>query len=556
MKQTSNVGRWTWLASLLIAASSVVACGELHDPDAFATSTAPIQGGAVDEETTSVVGIAIQQGFAGGLCSGSLIAPNMVLTAQHCVSRIPPGGIICGQATFGETYRPTSFSVTTATNMTTARRDAFYSVRSVHVPRAGGDVCGEDIAVLILDQPIPASEAVPLVPRIDDEPLRAERYSALGYGHVGDDSGAGIRRKVSGRNILCSGVACTQFGNFVRESEFVGDRGACQGDSGGPAIDEMGRVMGALSRGGDGCRFPTYAGVWAWTEWLTEIGHEAAEVGGYTPPIWVLTGVSDGSFEDRDEDGIPDEIDNCPDVPNPDQSDVDRDGVGDACDDNDNRDRGGRCAVCNGCFADDECPSGGECVDFGGGGVCTFDCSDGFACPDGTQCFDLPAGGATRSLCLNADAASEGVCASGFICGGLVSDVPDDGCRVCAPCYLNTDCGADGFCMETSGGTYCTTSCDDDNPCPGDATCFNVGDDRLCFNPDAGAAGVCHGSYLCEATTGSDDDGPGGDAAPGGGAGGSSSQGGGGCSATRGTSPGAAWTLALLALAAGGRRRR
>ena len=38
------------------------------------------------------------------------------------------------------------------------------------------------------------------------------------------------------------------------------------------------------------------------------------------------------SADDTDSDGIPDSEDNCPDVPNPDQTDVDVDGVGDACD--------------------------------------------------------------------------------------------------------------------------------------------------------------------------------------------------------------------------------
>lgn len=36
---------------------------------------------------------------------------------------------------------------------------------------------------------------------------------------------------------------------------------------------------------------------------------------------------------DRDGDGIPDEDDNCVDTPNPDQADLDGDGLGDACDD-------------------------------------------------------------------------------------------------------------------------------------------------------------------------------------------------------------------------------
>jgi hypothetical protein len=43
--------------------------------------------------------------------------------------------------------------------------------------------------------------------------------------------------------------------------------------------------------------------------------------------------MADAPLPDQDDDGRPDMMDNCPALPNPDQSDVDHDGAGDVCDD-------------------------------------------------------------------------------------------------------------------------------------------------------------------------------------------------------------------------------
>ncbi len=49
-------------------------------------------------------------------------------------------------------------------------------------------------------------------------------------------------------------------------------------------------------------------------------------------------GVGDACVGDFDGDGVPDSADNCPEDPNPDQADVDLDGIGDVCDDDSDND--------------------------------------------------------------------------------------------------------------------------------------------------------------------------------------------------------------------------
>jgi choice-of-anchor A domain-containing protein len=80
---------------------------------------------------------------------------------------------------------------------------------------------------------------------------------------------------------------------------------------------------------------------------------------------------------DCDSDGIPDTLDNCRCVSNPNQTDDDEDGVGDACD--------------PGCHVNADCDDGDACtVDTcnGSGGSCSHVPSEDSAC-SGDDCFDV-----------------------------------------------------------------------------------------------------------------------------------------------------------------------
>lgn len=323
------------LAAVTMATTACVP--EDADPDVqtFHTTSQQIQGGEIDRTHPGVVGLVMTSGYSVGTCSGSLIAPNLVLTAQHCVAEIASEYIRCGRTSFGDTRTPRGVFVTTQTYLTNDASD-YYEVAEIHTGEKG-DVCDNDIALLVLAQNVPDNIATPYVPRIDAPVVRGEKYTAIGYGHTGDGSGSGVRRSLEGRWVQCEGESCP-YQAQVESKEFLGSAGTCQGDSGGPALDEEGLVLGALSRGAGQCDSSTYSAVFGWADWMRDIGAAAADRGGYDPHVWVTHGITEIPEDDLDLDGVLVGTDNCLELANEDQADVDDDGLGDACDDDSDND--------------------------------------------------------------------------------------------------------------------------------------------------------------------------------------------------------------------------
>ena len=246
-----------------------------------------ISGGEQDSIHHSVFGTVALKNGEPASCTATLVAPNLLVTARHCISEVPSDEVVCGNSAFGDPIEPDDFIATNSPFLETSR--VWFEAARIDVPQEGNDTCGFDIALVTLAANVPASAATPTVPRIDRDVTLGEEYTAVGYGI--DERGRSQGRTVlSGLEVTCEPGKC---GIGVRITEFGGSSGICEGDSGGPALDLDGKLVGVVSRGGSGCSHPIYGAVSAWRQFIQSVALEAAEAGDYAPPFWATTGQSD-----------------------------------------------------------------------------------------------------------------------------------------------------------------------------------------------------------------------------------------------------------------------
>jgi V8-like Glu-specific endopeptidase len=214
----------------------LVACSGGADAPTAADSDS-IVGGRRDRADRAVIALSIG---GEGLCSGSLIAKNVVLTARHCVSDTSESvGCPADAPQISADRDPSTLTVLVGNDIATATPVALG--RALIVPPSNV-LCDNDIALVELDRPVPG--VTPAQVNLDNNVVRGERLRMVGFGKRGDQLGAGKKYQRSHVPVL-----------DVSRSELMVGEVSCNGDSGGPAFDEeTQRIVGVVSRGGPDCQ--------------------------------------------------------------------------------------------------------------------------------------------------------------------------------------------------------------------------------------------------------------------------------------------------------------
>jgi hypothetical protein len=200
----------------------------------LATPSQAVVGGGVTNPDTIAPSVVTLIGSHGNVCSGALIAPNVVLTAGHCIAP-------------QTSYRVLDYATQPPRLLTAQKvaRHPLFNLQTMLAHRATADV-----ALLLLPAAVPSKTPALLgTPRSPVAPGARFTIAGIGVTISGGDEGIGTIRAASlvatgqpnGLQIRLVDPATNNTRNGL---------GACTGDSGAPVFEDQGEravIVGVVS---------------------------------------------------------------------------------------------------------------------------------------------------------------------------------------------------------------------------------------------------------------------------------------------------------------------
>ena len=259
--------------SAKIAASfaclAIAACGVASEgtPEPIGRTSSAIIAGAdsTAEQDAVVMLVYLESSTRIQLCTAALLAPNLILTARHCISTtdlnvqcaadgnpVDGGGI-------AKNHDPKKLFVFTGSKRPDLTKlDKVANAKAQEIVDDGAtNLCDHDIALVVLDRPL---EGLPLASiRLDGGVDRGEKLLTVGWGVTDQTPEPATRQQRGGIAIARVGPDSSQ-SPVLTPNEFLYGESICVGDSGGPVFsEESGAVVGVVSRGGNGSQDPAPA---------------------------------------------------------------------------------------------------------------------------------------------------------------------------------------------------------------------------------------------------------------------------------------------------------
>ncbi len=249
---------------LLLA--SLASCSDPAVGEQSATSSAAIVGGSPSKADDAVVLMLTHdpakdtaQGSYYVNCTATFVAPDILLTARHCVTKTTDGTFTCDKhgaiasgagGTMVTDFAPgeTLVFVGAAFPENIAPETAHAKAKSF-VHDSAPTTCNADIALVVLDRAIPNAKLAPM--RLETGVSLGDRLRVVGWGANETSYFPDVRMTRDGVTVAAVGPSDTVLiGGQLGDKEFTASESVCTGDSGGPALDtSTGAIVGVVSRG-------------------------------------------------------------------------------------------------------------------------------------------------------------------------------------------------------------------------------------------------------------------------------------------------------------------